>query len=197
MNKKVLTSLLTMSVLMVPALQSVSATSPITAIGDTDSKDVTASMDTSDGGTVDTSTVYSVDVTWGSLAFTYGVDSSQTATTAKWNPATHTYTDSITATSSQNIVWKPAEDGISNKITVTNHSNAGVKADLTYTAKDEFSKIKETFSNGNITLNTAEGTEVANAPTDFSTLSLAGELNKTITNGTAVGTVTVTLTENK
>ncbi|MFR9064430.1 MAG: ATP-binding cassette domain-containing protein [[Clostridium] scindens] len=44
-----------------------------------------------------------------------------------------------------------------------------------------------------VTLPTAEGTEVLNAPTDTATLSLSGALKKNVPTATTIGTATVTL----
>ena len=68
-----------------------------------------------DGST--TGTVYSVDITWGDMQFTYAKSGALV-----WNPNDHTYTDDTTSN------WQ-AEG---NTITVTNHSNTEVTANFSF-----------------------------------------------------------------
>ncbi|MCD8013404.1 MAG: hypothetical protein LUG99_09540 [Lachnospiraceae bacterium] len=72
------------------------------------SADVTATYKSSE-----TATVYSVDITWGSLEFTYTEAGAQT-----WDPSTHTYSEA------EEGGWS-YEKG-SNILTITNHSNSAV-----------------------------------------------------------------------
>lgn len=182
--KKTLALLLTLAMVLslaiVPAAAA-STTNNITTIGGTATHDVTATYRTSSSGSTGGSTVYSVDITWGDMAFTYTAGSAGT-----WNPNTHSLTGGTGG------AWAPdTSDG--NKITVTNHSNAGVTATLTYTAETAFSGITGTFSKTSLSLATAEGTTVANAPSGYTTLSLAGALASSTADGTKIGTITVTL----
>lgn len=180
--KKTLALLLTLAmVLSLAIVPAAAATENITAMGGTASHDVTATYKTSSSGGTGGGTVYSVDITWGDMAFTYTAGSAGT-----WNPATHT------TTSGTGGSWAPdAPDG--NKITVTNHSNAGVTATLTYTAETAFNGISGTFGNATLNLATAVGTTVENAPSDYTTLSLSGALASGTSTGTKIGTITVTL----
>ena len=123
-------------------------------------------------------TVYSVDVAWDSMEFTYTVDSEGT-----WNPATH-HVDG--ASEGQ---WSGDGD-----VKVTNHSNAKVKVAVTYAAEDSYSDITGSFSNGSFQLATAEGTQVDSAPNQTATLTLSGELDKSVDTSTKLGTATVTIT---
>lgn len=182
--KKTLALLLTLSMVLslaiVPAAAA-STTNNITTIGGTATHDVTATYRTSSSGSTGGSTVYSVDITWGDMAFTYTAGSAGT-----WDPNTHSLTGGTGG------AWAPdTSDG--NKITVTNHSNAGVTASLTYTAETAFSDITGIFSKASLSLATAEGTTVANAPSDYTTLSLFGALASDTLTGTKIGTITVTL----
>ena len=64
--------------------------------------------------------VISVDVAWGDMTFLY-----HTAAIQVWNPDSHTYRDSENTTG-----WMPVEtDG--DLLTITNHSNVAVDADVT------------------------------------------------------------------
>jgi len=82
----------------------------------------------------DANIIYNIDIAWGTLKFVYN-RSSQV-----WNPVTHKYADGPTAGSwladNGSIIGAAATefylDGTNNKITVTNHSNAGVDATFTY-----------------------------------------------------------------
>ena len=132
-----------------------------------DSRDVKA---TYNAGTSDT-TIYSVTITWGAMDFTYN--------DGAWDPETHTYDASWTATG--------------NTVTVTNHSNAAVTAKLTYTAAQNYIGITGTFGNDTLNLATAVGTAVNNAPTESTKLTLSGALDSSTAANTTIGTVTVTL----
>lgn len=123
-------------------------------------------------------TVYSVDVTWGSMEFTYTAASKGT-----WNPGTHVYDDATEA------AWTHEENA--NKVTVTNHSNTEINVALTYNKANGYEAVSGTFNKDTLILDTAEGTQVANAPTAYAFLTLSGDLAES-TNVT-VGTVTVTL----
>lgn len=138
--------------------------------------------------------VYSVDVTWGAMDFTYNVSS-----TGTWNPETHEYD----ATTDTPAGWTYTEDH--NKVTVTNHSNAGVKALFTFanlgensTSSNVTGSFNSTTKGGGtekdaITLDTAVGTASTAAPTGTTYLILSGELSSSHTAGEKLGTVTVTL----
>ncbi|MBQ8862295.1 MAG: hypothetical protein IJ021_06105 [Clostridia bacterium] len=119
--------------------------------------------------------VYSVEITWGSMEFTY---------TPKWNPDTHTYVHSDSG-------WS-CEDG-ANKITVANHSSAPIKVDLEYTAyEDAVTGSLELENGANQTLSAA--TAISGAPSITATLNISGALPSTVTERKAIGTVTVTIT---
>lgn len=125
------------------------------------------------------STVYSVDVAWDSMEFTYTVASEGT-----WDPATHRYDSASEGQWSQD----------NNTVKVTNHSNAKVNVAVTYAAESSYSDITGRFSNGTFELATAEGTEVGSAPNQTATLTLSGELDKSVDTSTKLGTATVTIT---
>lgn len=157
---------------------SVCAASPITSVDGTDTHDVKATYATDH----EAQTVYSVDITWGDMQYKYTVSSEGT-----WDPDKHTFTDASEG------VWS-CTDG-ADQVKVTNHSNAAVKAAFTYAAENDYKTINGSFDEPNVTLPTAEGTEVLNAPTDTATLSLNGALKKNVTTPTKIGTATVTLSE--
>lgn len=122
--------------------------------------------------------VYSVNIEWGAMEFTYTA-----ASTGKWNPDTHQYDTNDASWSSGNT----------NTVTITNHSNAAVTATLSYSPEAGFEGISGTFDKATINLATAEGTSVENAPTETARLTLTSELASTTADNTTIGTVTVTL----
>lgn len=151
----------------------------LTAVGGTASHDVTATyVDGSSGGAG--GTVYSVDITWGDMAFTY------TAEAGIWDPTTHK------TTGAEGGVWKVDKEG-GNTITVTNHSNTDVTAAFSYAAASGFDGIRGSFDKESLALKTAVGTEVANAPSGTAALTLDGALGSDTTANTTIGTITVTL----
>ena len=80
---------------------------------ETSTKDVTGIYVESSPGIV-----YCVDITWGSMQFTYNASE-------VWNPDTHNYTSSG--------AWTVANDNVDNQIKVVNHSNTDIVAQLGYT----------------------------------------------------------------
>ena len=155
---------------------SVCAASPITQIGGTDAKDVKATY----AADQTAGTVYSVDIAWGNMQYTYTIESEGT-----WDPSTHQYTGKSEGQ------WSC--DTGANQVTVTNHSNAAVKANFSYVSEEGYDGITGTFDQNTKDLATAEGTEVLNAPKATSTLSLSGALKKNVTTPTTIGTATVRL----
>ncbi|MGN1306401.1 MAG: hypothetical protein ACI4V3_01880 [Faecousia sp.] len=122
----------------------------------------------------------SVDIVWEAMDFTYSAASQGT-----WNPATHTY-DGATAGG-----WSTNTPSI----TVTNHSNVGVTATLDFTADVDgvIGTITEASGTENdkvLELATAEGTEVANAPTATANFGISGAA---IDADQQLGTITVTI----
>lgn len=142
--------------------------------GNTSTQNVTGQYKTNGAA----STVYSVDVAWDSMAFTYTVASEGT-----WNPTTHQYDRASEGQWSGN-----------GNVKVTNHSNAKVNVAVAYAAERGYEGISGGFSNGSFQLATAEGTEVGSAPNQTVTLTLSGKLDKSVNTSTKLGTATVTIT---
>lgn len=151
----------------------------ITAGGGTASHDVKATYRADSSGGAG-GTVYSVDITWGDMAFTY------TAEAGIWDPTNHTYTDA------KGGAWAVDKEG-GNTITVTNHSNADVTAVFSYAAASSFEGISGSFDNASLALESAVGTEVANAPKGTAALTLNGPLDSNTPANATIGTITVTL----
>lgn len=157
---------------------SVCAASPITRIGGTDTKEVKATYYTDDKA----DTVYSVEITWGSMEYTYTIGSEGT-----WDPSTHQYTGKSEGE------WT-CDDG-ADQVTVTNHSNAAVNAAFKYEAEGEYNGITGSFNSDTVNLETAEGTTKDKAPNETVKLTLDGALDKNVETHTKIGTATVTLSE--
>ena len=174
--KKLLTAALTFALalsLCVPAF----AATTVTQDGGKQDIDVNAKYVDS----VDTTTVYNVDVSWGAMEFTYTVSGTKT-----WNADTHNYAVNIS----------DAWTATGNEIAVTNHSNTAVKADFTYAKATGFDTVTGTFSQSSLTLPTADGKAVNDATlTKKTALTLSGTLAGDKTAPTKVGTVTVTVSK--
>lgn len=164
---------LSMILVLIFAL-SMSSAAFAAAPGDSENIDVTGKYNS----TVAEGTVYSVDITWESMTFTYN------ETTEKvWNAADHSYS---TTTSGS---W----DKTTANITITNHSNADVTAAIAYSA------VANTGVTG--TLNTTQKTLAAGvegkpdeADALVSTLTISGKPTETVTNvGVKIGSITITL----
>ena len=131
-------------------------------------------------------TIYSVDIVWQSMEFTY-----TSASEGTWDPETHDYTNK------QDASWS----FVNNKITVTNHSNTEVNATFSYTPAANFDTVSGAFvdvyknpiPSATLTLNSAVGSAQEAAPSDDVFLSLSGELPSRLETKTVCGTVTVTI----
>ena len=126
------------------------------------------------------SSVISVDIEWDAMDFTYTGASQGT-----WNPATHAYDGQTEGGWSDNTP----------SITVKNHSNVAVNATLGFTPAVDgvvgtFTEASGTANDNILNLATAEGTEVANAPTATANFGISGaaiDADKTL------GTITVSI----
>ena len=121
-------------------------------------------------------TVYSVDITWDDMSFTYTAAGEGT-----WNPETHEYDDASEAS------WSESKD-----ITVTNHSNAAVTATAKFEADSGYESTSMEFGNNGATVATAEGTQVSAAPSATITVTPGGTLAESA-NGGKIGTITVSI----
>ena len=121
-------------------------------------------------------TVYSVDITWEDMSFTYTAAGQGT-----WDPENHSYTGGSEAS------WSSSKN-----ITVTNHSNAAVKATAKFVADSGYESTTMTFGNNEATVATAVGTEVASAPSATITVTPGGTLAESA-NGGKIGTITVSI----
>lgn len=164
--KKIVTLILCVAML---CTMSISAFAAIDAIGGSEDGEVKATYQVSTGDEV-----YNVELSWGTMEFTYTVD-------RNWNTTTHTWDPAETGT------WAPAAVG-ANVITITNHSSAAITASGTFASLDGFD-VTGTVSAA-VTLDAANGETV---DTDTLTLTLDGSIAETVNTSTKVGTVTVTI----
>lgn len=131
-------------------------------------------------------TIYSVDITWESMEFTYTAASKGT-----WNAEEHKYEDPQPAS------WSFEN----NSITVVNHSNAAITADFSYAPADGFENIEGRFVDeeqdaltpSEITLSSAENSGSGGITSTQVYLLLDGDLPSSVNAKTRCGTVTVTI----
>lgn len=166
---------ITALILALTLVMSMSITAFATTVG-TGDQDIDVKGKYLDNST--TPTIYSVDVTWGAMEFTYTESGAMT-----WNPADHTYTDSTSAT------W--VANG--NTVTVTNHSNAEVTASFAFNALTAYNTVTGSFDIASETLDAGVVDGYDAADKVVATLTLAGTLDETVTDFTKVGTITVTI----
>ena len=173
MKIKRLTSLAAAAALVLGLGTPAFAANPIESLGGTDSAEVKATYQA--GGT--SATVYNVSIEWDSLEFTYTA-----AADGTWDPTTHSYSGGGQAS------WSGSKN-----IVVTNHSNAAVVATASFQADSGYEDVTMTFGNNEQTLQTAEGTAVASAPSATITVTPGGTLPESA-NGGKIGSVTLTIT---
>lgn len=126
---------------------------------------------------VQTPIVYSVDISWGAMDFTYTETGTRT-----WNPTNHSYSGEPTGS------WN-AEG---NTITVTNHSNADVTADFAFQPAEGITGLDGKFSVPQGALAAGEVNNYSGAKSVQSSLTLDGSYTEN-TDMTTVGSVTVTI----
>ena len=121
-------------------------------------------------------TVYSVDITWEGLAFTYNAEYK-----GQWNANTHSYENATAAG------WTEG----TGKITITNHSNTGITATPKYTANAAYKTAGMTFSTNALQVATADN-GTGSAVVDYITVTPNGTLPEGADNA-EIGTITITI----
>ena len=124
--------------------------------------------------------VYSVDLTWEDMTFTYNESGTRT-----WDPDTHTYTDPTSAG------W----DKVTAAVTATNHSNAQVKVSFTYTPQGD-TGVTASMDKDFFILNAGVEYYPDHAPTNSSALTIKGDTkpdSSVTAEGVTIGTITVTI----
>ena len=129
---------------------------------------------------VTTQDVYSVDVEWGAMQFTYNVSGTKT-----WNPSDHSY-----STPTDSPQW--TADG--NTVTVTNHSNQPVEVAFRFDKDAAVTEeITGSFDKTSATLAAGVEGDYDNADSVTAALTLSGALGSDKTDFTKVGEITVEL----
>ena len=153
--------------------ESGSITLPVTVKIQTASDQVTLKSNCVINYTAEPLTVFNVDITWGSLSYSYS--------DGTWNPSTHEYEGSG---------WTCAEN--SNAVTVANNGDDSVQIGFTYTAKSDYREISGSFKDsGN---NAVSSFTLASGNSRTTYLAVSGKPNGELSS-TAVGQVTVNVGE--
>lgn len=145
-------------------------------VGSQDPIDVTAKYN--DDATEPT--VYSVDLTWEDMTFTYNESG-----TRIWNPDTHTYTDTTSAG------W----DKYTAEVTATNHSNTAVTVTFDYTPQGD-TGVTAYMTKRSFILAAGVENYPDDAATNSSALTINGNSkpnNSVTAEGVTIGTITVTI----
>ena len=172
--KKFITLAMTFIMIIVMATSSFAATVGAVDGSATETVDVIINKD-------DVQTVYSVDIDWGTLDFTYNLGN------GRWDPTDHTVEGGSAG-------W----DIDSAKITVTNHSNAEVAikavfADNQTTA--ELNGVTAELSNNTFNLAAGKLNKYAEAAKNETTVTVSG--TPSVEGTFTVGTITVTVSAAK
>ena len=179
--KYILATVLALAMIACMGITAFAATANFDALNDTQEIQIGANYIKADA-TTDTSAVYSVDISWEAISFTF----TESANVKTWDPDRLAYVESETNTDG---VWSGADATIS----ISNSSNAGVVVTPTWTKAQNGADVNYT---GAVTLGTAvgAGTEGANAATT-GTITVSKPTSGTIASGvTTLGTLTLTLT---
>lgn len=128
--------------------------------------------------TTSTPAVYSVDIAWSSMMFTY------TQTNLKeWNAADHSY----------NTVSQGNWDKTTATVTVTNHSNVSVNIAMQY-IPFENTGVQGALVNATAALQAGEEGRYNSADSMTATLTISGTPSNTVTTeGIKVGTIRITI----
>ena len=171
--KKIVTTLLAITMMTTMSMTAFAAELPHTGTGDYEI-DISANYQPGEAS----DEIISVDISWGAMEFTY-----HEAADGQWSPSEHQFTGGTEAH------W----DANGNSITVVNHSNTGVKAVFSYTGT--VTTVTGSFNHELLELPTAVGTTYDAAPAGATTLTLGGTLEESAAG--KVGTVTISISKNE
>lgn len=145
-------------------------------IGQTGSKEIAVTAQYA--STSSTPTVYSVDISWSSMNFTYTQHN-----TNKWNAGNHSYS----------LESKGSWDHSTANITVTNHSNVAVRVKMAYSALGN-TGVKAVLTNATGELAAGKEGDYNGADSVTATLTVSGTPTTAVsTEAVKVGTVKVTI----
>ena len=149
------------------------------AYGDTDSPTYKKIVKGKVVDSTDKKKVYSVDVTWGAMDFTY-----TRTITPVWNEQTHNYDEQTNAS------WS----AVGNYIQFTNHSNIEVTASMSYQKASGYSSVNGTFSKGRLVLPSALGKSMnATELTGRCDFNLSGQLDGDSSTSREIGKIKVVI----
>jgi len=126
--------------------------------------------------TAESGTVFSLDITWTDLSFTYYSEKP-----LEWDTESHTYIDS-----------EPAHWEGQGTITITNHSNTDIYAVPTYAAKTGYEDAAMAFSTEKLLLASAAYSQ--KAVSDTITVTPTGSL-PVMSEPAPIGSITITISE--
>ena len=122
--------------------------------------------------------VYSVDIAWSSMTFTYTQSNIK-----EWNAADHSY----------NTVSQGSWDKTTATVTVTNHSNVSVNAAMQYIPSPN-TGVQGTLSNASAVLQAGEEGRYSHADSITAILTISGSPSNIVTTeGITVGTIRITI----
>lgn len=127
-------------------------------------------------GATSNGTVFSVDITWTNMTFTYHAEKGLV-----WDTETHSYSE-----------YQPAYWEGKGNITVTNHSNAKISAVPSYAAKTGYEDAYMTFSTEKLAL--ASAADNNQAVTGTIAVTPAGSL-PAMSESATIGSITVTIAQ--
>lgn len=123
-------------------------------------------------------TVYSVDVSWGSMEFIYTESGA-----LRWNPADHSYVDETSGFWTAN----------GNAVTVVNHSNEEVTASFSFAPLGGYESVTGTFDVSSKALKAGEEGKYDEADKVTTALTLTGTLGEETATLTKIGSITVSI----
>ena len=171
--KKILSIVLAIAMIATLGINAFAAN--VTTVPGSETGDVVVKIDGTSADNL--AKVYSVDIEWDSLDFTYTFDSTDENT---WDPSTHTYTEANDGTTN----W----DKTTANIKVINHSNeaVGVAASIDNAT---LNGVTTTLSNASFDLDTGVGLTYDTADSDTIGVAIAGV--PTVEDDFTIGTITV------
>lgn len=171
--KKIATLILALVLVLSLATTAFAETAKLEAKGAEQTIDVKAKYEDQ----VNDPTVYSVDLEWGAMEFTYAKVGNHV-----WQPSDHSYSGTT------DNEWQAS----GNTVKATNHSNADVTVEFAFAAEDGFSVTGDfDVDSWELAAGVVDAYDAADTVT--ATLTLGGTLADSVANLTKVGTVTVTL----
>ena len=176
--KKLFTLVLAIAMIATMSVTAFAAENPATSYGGDTTINVSGTFSAATGSVGEK---ISVNISWDEMNFTYTA-----GTKGEWLPGEHKYGDDTAGYWSTNTAT----------ITVVNHSNVAVTATLAFASAVDgvigtFTETSGTENDNVLSLATAEGTEVANAPTATAEFGISGAAI-TETKDT-LGTITVNI----